>query len=138
MSDPYLTPNAELLPTDTAIKSLGWLFWLVAVTTTVLSILLGIIGTFVIPQFAELFTQFGSDLPASTLFVIEARDYLWIATLCAVTIWVYLWKTGFYCNSQTKIFRQLFLFLGMVDVFLIVGVLYALYAPIFVTSEAVP
>ncbi len=49
----------------------------------------------VVPQFAETFTSFGSDLPAFTLFVLSISDFVqewWLIILGAIIGLIYLFK----------------------------------------------
>ncbi len=62
------------------------LFYPTAVITVAI-LITAIIMIFVIPQFKELFSSFGADLPAFTLFVVTISDFVaawWWAILAAV------------------------------------------------------
>lgn len=74
------------------------LFYPVAVITVAIAIT-AIIMIFVIPQFEELFSSFGSDLPAFTRVVIDMSSFVsswwWamlLGTVAVVQFLVYTWK----------------------------------------------
>jgi magnesium-transporting ATPase (P-type) len=95
----------------------------ILVTTGLLSIVLGIIDSFVIPAFESLFVSLGSDLPVPTIFLFGVRHLLWLPTLWVIGLW-YASKT--WQNRIRYLSAALF-----TEIILLFLVLSALYAPIF-------
>jgi len=66
----------------------------------------GILLTFVVPQFADLFEGFGADLPAMTLMVVAMSDFMveyWYMVIGAVIAAVYSFKQA---KRKSQAFRD--------------------------------
>ena len=103
-------------------------FWLSSIGATLLSVVLGMIGSFVIPAFLDVFASFGADLPVPTLFMIAARNYLWLATLVATVLWMTWWRYRERIGFRRQILVG-FLILGAFDMIVAGAVTWAMYSP---------
>lgn len=130
MGDPYAPPQASVHPPATLPESFGLLFWIIAGAATLLAFCLGIIGTFVVPVFADVFDSFGADLAAPTALLFAGRHWLWLSTLVAACMWViwliyssrYEWRGRFILG---------FSLFGIFNLSLMAALIWALYLPIF-------
>ncbi len=66
----------------------------------------GILLTFVIPQFAEIFKSFGADLPALTQFVVNLSDFMVESWYIAVGIIVIVVFSFIQAKKKSQVFRD--------------------------------
>ncbi len=97
---------------------------IVMVATMLGSILLGVFGSVVIPSFAKVLESFSGELPWQTAWVISAPHALWLPALCTLVLWLVSRK-----NPPKQRYFASILF-G--EIVLFIGVVEALYSPIFV------
>jgi hypothetical protein len=80
-----------------AVWLVRWLlalkFSLPGVVSVLLGIALGLIGTFVLSAFQEVFEAFGADLPTLTAWAFDFRYFLW-TPLLLTAIWQRLSRPG--------------------------------------------
>ena len=95
----------------------------ILVASGLLALLLGIAGSFFIPEFEVVFASFGPDLPGQTKFLFAARHFLWLPMLAVIGLWLASknWKNRLRYWAGTLVFELILLFLALA----------ALYAPIF-------
>lgn len=93
------------------------------VATGLLALLLGIMGSFVIPEFSTVFESFGVDLPMQTKYVLAARQFLWLPAL----LFIGLWRV----SKNWKKRRQCFVAVLFFETLMLLLVLQSLYSPIF-------
>jgi type II secretory pathway component PulF len=99
------------------------LFTPILVATCVLALLLGLVGSFLIPGYEEIFATFGSDLPVQTIILLNDRQLLWLPALLLL---------GFGYALRTGPNRARYLAVALfVEINLLLLVFEALYAPIF-------
>lgn len=136
MDNPYAPPQAQLSELTNTTPRWGVLFWLVASGATLLSIGLGLFGSFAVRQFAELFAGFGAELPWQTVIVLKLSHGLWLPSLATLLVWR-KWF-GAECDSHSrKRLITLFAAIGLTVIVIMVLVISALYLPIFTTGEVV-
>jgi hypothetical protein len=71
----------------------GLKFSVPGVASVLLGIALGLVGTFVMPEFQEVFEHFGADLPTLTAWAFDFRYFLW-APLLLTAVWWRLSRPG--------------------------------------------
>ena len=71
-------------------SGLGVGFWIVAVVTTLLSLLLGLAGSFIVPLFDPVFAACACPLPAATVLVRWGHHGFWAAFALALLLWLLL------------------------------------------------
>ncbi len=99
---------------------------------TMLSIALGLVGTFVVPAFENVFTSFGNDLPSATAAVLRGAKWSWLPTVAALGLSLLRAITGNPAQGKTaRSIRNAFIALCVIDIILFVYVIRALYLPIF-------
>jgi hypothetical protein len=92
--------------------------------TGLLALLLGVIGSFVVPAFETVFTSFGGELPVQTKILVDARHLLWLPALLLLCLW---------CASKNWKNRiRYFAASLLVEIMLLLLVIQSLYSPIFV------
>ena len=136
MINPYESTQANLQINEDAHERMGLFFWGAALGATFLAFGLGMLGTFVVPAFEEIFVAFGADLPAQSLLILQGRFLLWLAFVSAVAIWLF-W---FISPSRYQLRRRIakaFLLLGVACGCLYVLAAWALYSPIMALGRAV-
>lgn len=107
-----------------------WIFFRKAVNFSVfafasiaLGIILGALGTWMVPAFEDVFSSFGADLPAPTEFLLEFKYFLWAPLLLIVISWRPL---------RSNTFRSRYYLAGFFcEAMLLSSALAALYMPIF-------
>jgi type II secretory pathway component PulF len=92
---------------------------------SLLSLALGAIGTFAVPQFESIYSSFGVDVPLETKVLFSCRQFLWLPCLFVIAIW-YATKTRSNISRVRYFSTALF-----IEVNLLLLVLWALYAGIF-------
>lgn len=127
----YVQGSANKLQQD-----FGILFWIVAVIATIMTIFLGLIGSFVVPEFGKVYVTFGADIPAPTKLLTESRVLLWLAFFVAVAMWGYCWKSPFRYKHRINITIGFFS-IGVISVFTLAFTTWALYLPIYGMGSAV-
>ena len=134
LNDPYAPPQSEVGDPKSFPQQFGGLFWIIATGTTLLSIGLGLIGSFVVPAFERLFDSFGFGadlpLPAPTILVMQSRNLLWLAALAAAGLWISCLVLPFRLRFRSRIAAG-FILLGVIAGCVMVFTLWALYLPSF-------
>jgi hypothetical protein len=115
------------------IQAVKWLFFpqatgfsVFALTSVLLGIILGLLGTFVVPNFKVVFESFGADLPTLTKLVLDFRYFLWAPLFLIAISWQLL-----RAHKARGIYYQVCF---LVETLLLCLVLWALYYPIFKLS----
>jgi type II secretory pathway component PulF len=131
-ANPYARPSAELAMESTPAgpRRFDLLFWLMAAGAAFFSLILGLLGSFVVPAFDKIYASFGADMPWATAFVVSTRVLWWVvpalvAGLCAYSLWA---------HSRLQYRSQLllaFVFLALGSMAMMAFVVVALYSPIF-------
>jgi hypothetical protein len=93
------------------------------VATSLLSMFLGVIGSFVVPGFEQVYVGFGADIPPETKTLINARHFLWLPALLVLA----LWRASENSSNKARYFAATL----FIEVNLLFMVLWALYAPLF-------
>ena len=136
--DPYRGPDSSLDMKETPADSrrFGGMFWLLAGAATFFSLLLAIIGTFVVPSFERVYSAFGSDLPWTTALMLRTHHLWWAAPAVAAVLWVIsLWAPARLQYRGRLMLAFIFLCVG--SSLAISFAIVALYAPIFVLGKPV-
>lgn len=98
-------------------------FSIILATTVLFSILLGAVGIFVVPAFAKIFASFDGELPWQTTVVVSAQYALWLPALFVLVLWRV---------SQNNPRQQRYFVIALfVEIALFMGVIEAIYSPIF-------
>ena len=63
------------------------------VLTSLISIVLGVVGSFVVPEFETIFLSFGEELPAQTRTILTTSHFLWIPFFLILFLW-FFFKTA--------------------------------------------
>ena len=113
MNNPYSASQSVVDCPEELPQKFGSLFWFVAVGATLLSIGLGLIGTFVVPAFESVFVSFGAALPTPTILVTNGRHWLWVAFVVAAGLWGFCRLSPMPFKRRTRITISFFV-LGIV------------------------
>lgn len=62
-------------------------FFLFSFSAALISVAVGVIGIFVIPEFENLYTSFGEDLPKAAGVIFSARYFLWLDIVAVAVLW---------------------------------------------------
>jgi type II secretory pathway component PulF len=89
-------------------------------------LVLGLVGTLVIPQFAEVFESFGTDLPAVTALLINSPHVLWTPLALTMPTIVLWWPLR--SNAARIVCYSM---LTAADAILLVLTIVAMYLPIY-------
>ncbi|MFZ6643503.1 hypothetical protein ACO0LL_27525 [Undibacterium sp. TC4M20W] len=104
-------------------------FWANAICASVLTLLLGLIGTFFIPVFHDLHAIFPKEqINLSTQLFDDYSLLLWCATLPCLAIWIY-WAINIshpYAKRRTS---KAFAALATVEIVLIILAVWSMYDP---------
>lgn len=91
------------------------------VATSLLSMFLGVIGSFVVPGFEQLYAGFGVDIPLQTETLINFRHFLWLPALLVLA----LWHASRNSSNRTRYFAAAL----FIEANMLLLALWALYAP---------
>lgn len=117
--------SGEILPWQ-----FGVLSWFVAIGVTLFSVCLGLVGSYVLPRFELVYASFGAELPSPTALLVRLGNWLWLASVIAFALWGG-WRQSRSRNSSVKRVAIGFVVLGIADGLVLVGVIWALYLPIY-------
>ena len=135
MSNPFRAPSAAVETPEEPTQKFGALFWLVGIGATVLAIGLGLLSSLLLPAFESVYISFGTALPAPTALLTSSRYYLWLGSLTAIGIWLFLWLAPSRHQFRARIFSS-FLALGVACGGSLLFALWAMYLPIFQLGAA--
>ncbi|WP_331351431.1 hypothetical protein [Cellvibrio sp. UBA7671] len=124
----YETPKSKLIAKGLVVVGLKHRSWATFLVIIAIAFYSSIYVT--VPQFADVFTQFGSGLPVMTvLFVWLSPVCIWfaIASLAPLLIWV----GGFIGNSFSLFMYKLSKYNLAVSFMFFVSSMVSLYLPIF-------
>lgn len=62
-------------------------FFIFSFSAVLISVVLGLFGLFVIPEFENLYVSYGEDLPNVTRVVFSARYFLWLDIVVVAALW---------------------------------------------------
>src|SRR5918912_4277455 len=131
--DRLATYQEKILAIQSKIKSA--LFYPIAIIA-VAFIITAVIMIFVIPAFKQVFTSFGADLPAPTLFVMAVSDWFvayWYIIFSVVGGGIY----GFLESWKRSLAVQIFMDRMMLKAPVFGGMVIAMSLPIFKMGQAV-
>jgi len=63
------------------------LFLVFLVAASLLALVLGVLGTFVVPMFEPIYANFGADIPLPTKTLFSARHLLWLPAIVVLALW---------------------------------------------------
>jgi len=127
-NSPYALPQTNIDTEKTCWKP-GVLFWFVAISASFLAFSLGLLALFVVPAFEELYVSFGANNPAPTELLLQSRNWLWLASVVAIGIWLFWWISTSRYQFCNRILAG-FIILGATSLGILVFALWALYLPI--------
>ena len=136
MDNYYASPKAQISEDNISILRWGLLFWLVTIGTSLLSLCLGLFGSFAMPSYAELFAGFGTEIPSPTLFALSHGRWLWLPSLATVLVWL-KWFGAKRNKKTRKQYLLLFTSIGVANIAVMAGEIWAMYLPIFNMGDAV-
>jgi type II secretory pathway component PulF len=82
-----------------------------------------------VPAFEELYVSFGANNPAPTKLLLQSRNWLWLASVVAIGIWLFWWLSTSRYQFRNRITAG-FISLGAASLGILVFALWALYLPI--------
>jgi type IV pilus assembly protein PilC len=103
------------------------------VVTMVMCLVFGVMGALVIPQFAQVFSSFGADLPAPTLLVINFRYLLWLPSFLMLIVMGVLW----WLVKSPKVRTLCYAVFVVVQVLMLPLIIVSMYLPIYKLGQVV-
>jgi len=125
MGNPYQSPAAA---NARGYLARTWLFWAAGLVAAFFSTWVGVVAVFVVPAFVELFQGFGADLPLPTRMVLSGHYGLLLSPAAALGLWLFWWIRP-PASRPYSLVTKCFIVLAALDVFLLPGVMLALYMP---------
>ena len=94
----------------------------VMILAVVISILSGLIGTFVIPSYEQVLSSLGDALPKTTKFVFEYNYLLWIYSV--ISFLVILSRSQGYLKGNLRNIGHMIIFINLLTVVLVFNSLF--------------
>ena len=101
-----------------------YLFSLIKVTTSILSVLIGLFGSLAIPQYRYIFEDFGNEIPIHTYILVRSNHLLWLPSLLLIVLFI----KSKYCSNINRYLKVLL----FSEVLISILVFWSLYSVIFV------
>ena len=130
MTTPY-APPATAEPSREGPAPRGHIAFLIfGAIALVGALILGLLGSFVVPEFARVFESFGADLPAITLLIVRLHGLYWLPLVPTLALLVGGLLSARH-GSPRRGFTLALAALCSTNILLLLVSVWALYLPIF-------